>query len=115
MTTYLATGRVRRSKEYVAIAFCSPECRHSEMTVFGGRPYTRIRYRDDDNYEFCEWCAGCRAFIPDAPTHVEFFDECDHEAHGEFCLASEPIEPKETETVGVAFRWSSCACEKGME
>lgn len=44
-----------------------------------------------------------------------YCDECDHEAHGEFCLASEPIEPKETETVGVAFRWSSCACEKGME
>jgi hypothetical protein len=41
-------------------------------------------------------------------------DECDHEAHGEFCLHSEPIEPKETETVGVAFRWSSCACEAGM-
>ena len=110
MTTYLATEREDNGDEST-IAYCSPECR---SVAFAG--YARdAEFHSDDNYEFCEWCAACGKFIPDAPTNVEFCDECDHEAHGEFCLASEPIEPKETETVGVAFRWSSCACEKGME
>ena len=63
MTTSLLTRDVK--KQVITVPFCEASCRSQwALDNITRAEWMRTVRRDDDHYEFGEWCGYCHAFIP---------------------------------------------------
>lgn len=63
MTMYLATVEASHPVRAATFPFCSDDCRARYWTWDEQIALGRIELRDDDHYEFDEYCANCGEVI----------------------------------------------------